>query len=114
MATIIVVTALAAVSEIALPLLFAAVLAVIFKPVAGSLERRGFKPSLAAGVLVLGLLIVMTIVVTATVRGVLDQTDEIGASVDAAKEYAVTGARSRREDAGRCTSRHRRRGPRDR
>ena len=88
-ATIIVVTALAAVSEIALPLLFAAVLAVIFKPVAGSLERHRFKPSLAAGVLVLGLLLLMTVVMTATVRGVLDQTDEIGASVDAAKEYAV-------------------------
>ena len=88
-ATIIVVTALAAVSEIALPLLFAAVLAVIFKPVAGRLERRGFKPSLAAGLLVLGLLLLMTVVVTATVRGVLDQTDEIGASIDAAREYAV-------------------------
>ena len=88
-ATIIVVTALAAVSEIALPLLFAAVLAVIFKPVAGSLERHGFNPSQAAGVLVLGLLLLMTVVVTATVRGVLDQTDEIGASVDAAKDYAV-------------------------
>ena len=88
-ATIIVVTALAAVSEIALPLLFAAVLAVIFKPVAGSLERHGFKATQAAGVLVLGLLLLMTVVVTATVRGVLDQTDEIGASVDAAKDYAV-------------------------
>ena len=88
-ALIIVVTALAAVSEIALPLLFAAVLAVIFKPLAGSLERRGFKPSLAAGLLVLGLIAVMVVVMVATVRGVLDQTDEIGASVDAAKTYAV-------------------------
>ena len=48
-ATVIVVTAFGAVSEILLPLLFAAVLAVIFKPVAGSLERHGFKPTLAAG-----------------------------------------------------------------
>ena len=53
-ATIIVVTALAAVSEIFIPLLFAAVLAVIFKPVVGSLSNHGFKPSLAAGLLVLG------------------------------------------------------------
>ena len=55
-ATIIVVTALAAVSEIVLPLLFAAVLAVVFKPLVGKLERRGLKPTLAAGLVVLGLI----------------------------------------------------------
>jgi predicted PurR-regulated permease PerM len=54
-ATVIVVLALAAVSEIVLPLTFAAVLAVIFKPVAGTLRRQGFKPTIAAGVVVLGL-----------------------------------------------------------
>jgi predicted PurR-regulated permease PerM len=83
-ATIIVVAALSAVSEIILPLLFAAVLAVLFKPVVGRLERHRFKPSLAAGLIVLGLLALMTVVVVATVRGVLDQADEIGTSVDAA------------------------------
>jgi len=83
-ATIIVVTALSAVSEILLPLLFAAVLAVIFKPMVGSLVRRGLKPTLAAGLIVLGLLALMTVVLVGTVRGVLDQTDEISASVDAA------------------------------
>ncbi len=83
-ATAIVVTAFGAVSEIALPLLFAAVLAVIFKPLVGKLERRGLKPTLAAGVIVLGLAALMTVVMVATVRGVLQQRDEIGASVDAA------------------------------
>jgi putative heme transporter len=83
-ATVIVVIALGAVSEIVLPLLFAAVLAVIFKPLVGKLERRGLKPTLAAGVIVLGLAAVMTVVMVATVRGVLQQRDEIGASVDAA------------------------------
>ncbi len=87
-ATIIIVTALSAVSEIALPLLFAAVLAVIFKPTAGSLERHGYKPSLAAGLIVLGLIVVMIFVLVGTVRGVVDQTDEIGSSVDAALENA--------------------------
>lgn len=87
-ATLIVVTAFSAVSEIILPLLFAVVLAVVFKPVAGRLERHRFSPSLAAGLIVLGLLVLMTFVVVATVRGIVDQTDEIGASVDAAIDNA--------------------------
>jgi predicted PurR-regulated permease PerM len=87
-ATIIVVTGFSAVSEILLPLLFAAVLAVIFKPLVGTLERHGFKPSLAAGLIVLGLLILVTVVLVATVRGVVEQTDEIGASVTAAIDKA--------------------------
>lgn len=87
-ATLIVVTAFSAVSEIILPLLFAVVLAVVFKPVAGTLERHRFRPSLAAGLIVLGLLVLMTFVVVATVRGIVDQTDEIGASVDAAIDNA--------------------------
>ena len=87
-ATIIIVTAFGYVSEILLPLLFAAVLAVIFKPMVGSLQRHGFKPSLAAGLIVLGLLLLMAVVLVATVKGVLDQTDEIGASVSAAIDNA--------------------------
>ena len=53
-ATIIVFTAFAAVSEILLPLLFAAVLAVVFKPLVVNLERRGLKPTLGAGLVVSG------------------------------------------------------------
>ncbi len=87
-ATIIVVTALGAVSEIVLPLVFAAVLAVVFKPLVRKLERRGLKPTLAAGLVVLGLLALMTVVVVATARGIVAQRDEIGASVDAALENA--------------------------
>jgi predicted PurR-regulated permease PerM len=88
-ATIIVVTGFSAVSEILLPLLFAAVLAVIFKPLVGRLEGHRFKPSLAAGLIVLGLLVLMTVVMVATVRGVVDQTNEIGASVNAAIDKAT-------------------------
>jgi putative heme transporter len=83
-ATAIVVTALGAVSEIVLPLVFAAVLAVVFKPVVGKLERRGVKSTLAAGIVVLGLAALMTLVVVATVRGILQQTDQISTSVNAA------------------------------
>ena len=109
-ATIIVVTAFGYVSEILLPLLFAAVLAVIFKPTVGSLERRGLKPSLAAGLIVLGLLLLMAVVMVATVKGVLDQSDEIGASVNAAIDKAsdqlsvdqgsLDDARAATEEAG--------------
>ena len=88
LATIIVVTALGAVSEIVLPLVFAAVLAVVFKPFVRKLERRGLKPTLAAGLVVLGLLALMTVVVVATAQGIVAQRDEIGASVDAAMENA--------------------------
>ena len=81
---VIVFTALGFVSEIVLPMTFAAVLAICFKPVVGSLTRRGWKPTLAAGVVVLGLLVLMGVVVVSTVQGVLEQTDEIGAATDSA------------------------------
>jgi putative heme transporter len=87
-ATIIVATALGAVSEIVLPLVFAAVLAVVFKPLVRNLERRGLKPTLAAGLVVLGLLALMTVVAVATAHGIVAQRDAIGASVDAAMENA--------------------------
>ena len=88
-ALVILFTGFAAVSEILLPLLFAAVLAVVFKPVVVNLEARGLKPTLGAGLVVLGLLALMVVVMVATVRGVIQQTDDIGGSVNAAIEKAV-------------------------
>jgi putative heme transporter len=88
-AAIIVVVALAAVSEIVLPMTFAAVLAVIFKPLAGTLRRHRWKPSLAAGVVVLCLLAVLGGVVVATVRGVTEQADQISAVTDKALNNAA-------------------------
>jgi predicted PurR-regulated permease PerM len=87
---VILVSALGAVSEIVLPMTFAAVLAIIFKPAVGALGRHGVKPTLAAGIVVLGLLLLMTGVVVATVRGVTDQMSQIGDSVDAAVDTAST------------------------
>jgi putative heme transporter len=83
-ASIIVFIALAAVSEIVLPMTFAAVLAIIFRPFVGVLVRHKFKPTLAAGIVVLGLIALMAGVVFATVHGVVEQADEISASADAA------------------------------
>jgi predicted PurR-regulated permease PerM len=88
-AAVIVVLALGAVSEIVLPMLFAAVLAIIFKPLVGVLQRHNIKSSLAAGLIVLGLLAVMTSVVVATVRGVTEQADQISAVTDEALANAA-------------------------
>ena len=85
----IVITALAAVSEIVLPMTFAAVLAVVFKPLVGALGRHGLKPSLAAGLVVLGLLVLMAGVMVATVRGVVEQAGDIGDSATAALAEAA-------------------------
>jgi putative heme transporter len=83
-ATVIVVLALGAVSEIVLPMTFAAVLAVCFRPVMGTLQRHRLRPTLAAGLIVLGLLAVAIGVVVATARGIGDQRAEISAVTDAA------------------------------
>ena len=88
-ASIIVFTALAAVSEIVLPMTFAAVLAVVFKPLVGTLRRHGLKPSLAASLIVVGLLALVFGVVVATTRGVIDQADQIGDSTSAALQEAA-------------------------
>ena len=106
-AIVIVVTALAAVSEIVLPLTFAAVLAICFRPLAVMLERTGLKPSLAAGIVVLGLLGLMILVIVATVRGVVDQADQISASADAAmdtiaEQFETTGVDMDALDATRA------------
>jgi hypothetical protein len=53
------------------------------------LVHHRFKPAIAAGLVVVGLIALMTGVVVATVRGVTGQTDQIGASVDAALHKAV-------------------------
>jgi predicted PurR-regulated permease PerM len=68
---------------------FAAVLAVIFKPLARALQRHRWKPSLAAGVVVLCLLAVLGGVVVATVRGVTEQADQISAVTDKALNKAA-------------------------
>jgi putative heme transporter len=88
-AVTIVLFAVGAVSEIVLPLTFAAVLAVCFSPMAGGLVRRGLKPSAASGLLVLGLPALGVFVGYSTVHGITQQTAEISSSVDAAIATAV-------------------------
>ena len=88
-AAVIVVLVLAALCEIVLPILLAAVLAIIFKPLVGVLERHNLKPALAAGLIVLALLLLMTGVVVATVRGVTEQADQISEVTDEALANAA-------------------------
>lgn len=80
----IVVAGLTAVGSVVLPMVFAAVLAVLFRPVAARLERRRVPPTLAAGAVVLGLVCVAIAVVALTVRGIVDQAATIGDDVEAA------------------------------
>jgi hypothetical protein len=79
----IIMSALGAVSEIILPLTFAAVLAIIFRPTAVSLGQK-VGASAGAGLIVLGLLLMMAFVIVATVKGVTEQMDEIGESATSA------------------------------
>jgi predicted PurR-regulated permease PerM len=82
--TALLVWGLATVSSVALPLLFAAVLAVIFRPVAGRLERVGVPSPIAAGLVVLGLVAVIVGVVALTVLGIIDQSDRLMDELEAA------------------------------
>ena len=88
-ATVIVVTVLAAVSELVLPLTFAGVLAIVFRPLARNLQRRGWRPTLAAGLIVVGLLALAVGVLVATVKGVVDQVDQISELTDQALDKAA-------------------------
>lgn len=75
---------LATVSSVVLPLLFAAVLAVIFRPLAVRLERMGVPSSIAAGLVVLGLIAVIVAVAVLTVLGIVDQSDRLMDELEAA------------------------------
>ena len=88
-AGVIVAAALAAVSEIVLPLTLAAVLAVIFRPAVRWLERHEVRATYAAGMVVVGLLAVVGLVVAATVQGVVEQASQIGDVADEALDHAA-------------------------
>jgi len=83
---------LAAVSSVALPVLFAAVLAVLFMPVARALERRGIRGTAAATIVVLGLVAVVIGVIALTVYGIANQFDEVVAAVEAGLAKLNIGA----------------------
>jgi predicted PurR-regulated permease PerM len=69
----IIVSGLATVSSVVLPLVFAAVLAVLFRPVAAGLERHRFTPSLAAATVLAGLAAAIGAILFVTERGIVSQ-----------------------------------------
>jgi predicted PurR-regulated permease PerM len=79
-----VVIALSSVIAIVIPITFAVVLAIMFRPLAGRLVRHRIKPGLAAGIIVAGFLLLMIGVVAVTIRGVVDQGSQISANTDTA------------------------------
>jgi predicted PurR-regulated permease PerM len=82
----IVVHAFAAVSEVTLPLVLAALVAVGVKPWADALRDRRLAPGLAAGGVSLGLVAAGVLVATAAVTGLVDQSSRIDLEVERAGE----------------------------
>jgi predicted PurR-regulated permease PerM len=82
---LVVVHALAAVSEVTLPLGLAALLAIGVKPWADRLRHR-LSPGLAAGGVSVGLVVAAGVVAVAAVVGVIDQSSRIDLEVDRAVE----------------------------
>jgi predicted PurR-regulated permease PerM len=73
----IVVAALAAVSSIVLPLVFAAVLAVLLRPAVAGLEAHRIPPIVAAGLMVFAMLAIVILVIWAIERGITSQSSAI-------------------------------------
>jgi predicted PurR-regulated permease PerM len=81
---VIVLSALAVVSEVVLPLVFGVVLAVVFTPLCQRLQRRGWRPALAALAIVVALIAVVVGAVLLAVTAVVQQTGEWSAQLDVA------------------------------
>jgi putative heme transporter len=79
---------LSVISSVVLPLVFAVVLAVLFRPVAARLEGQGLRSPLAAGAVVIGLVVLVAAVVALAVEGIVEQTSEIGEQIGSALDDA--------------------------
>ncbi|HSM66674.1 MAG TPA: AI-2E family transporter, partial [Ilumatobacteraceae bacterium] len=79
---------LSVISSVVLPLVFAVVLAVLFRPVAARLEGQGLRSPLAAGAVVIGLVVLVAAVVALAVQGIVEQTSEIGEQIGSALDDA--------------------------
>lgn len=82
LAVAIVIAALAVIAEVVIPVALAALLAVVLKPAADRLVRRGARPAIAAGVVVLALGALLGAIVAASVAGLTSQSAAIESAVD--------------------------------
>jgi predicted PurR-regulated permease PerM len=74
--------ALSVIAEVVIPIALAALLAVVFKPSADRLVRRGWRPAFAAGFVVVGLGAVVGGIAAMSVAGISSQSEEIHSAVD--------------------------------
>jgi predicted PurR-regulated permease PerM len=78
----IVVVAVGFIAEVAIPVMLAALLAVVFKPAADWLLRHGLRPALAAVLVVIGLGALVGGVAAAVIAGMNSQSSEISSAID--------------------------------
>lgn len=90
------VVGLARFSTIVLPIVFGALLAAVFAPITDALRRRGVPGSLAALLTVVGIIALLSLVVTLITRSVLAQGDALAA----AGARALTDAQAWLADIG--------------
>jgi predicted PurR-regulated permease PerM len=75
---------LGAIGSVVLPVVFGAVLAAILHPTVWWLRERGLPAAIAAGAVVVGLVVAVVGAVVLVVRGLLDQTGRLGEALDEA------------------------------
>jgi predicted PurR-regulated permease PerM len=78
----VIVVALGFVAEVVIPVALAGLLAVVFKPASDRLVRRGLRPALAAGLVVIALGALFGGVTAVTIAGVSSQSAEISSAID--------------------------------
>jgi len=86
-ATVTVTWILGAFAGLVIPLVIAAILGVLLQPIVNWLERARCPRALAAGLVLLGLLVVVAASVWITIVGVLDQRNEISRQVTSGLDF---------------------------
>ncbi len=90
--------ALAALSELMLPLVFAVMMGAVLRPIAVTLQRK-VKPAIAAMAIVAGSILAIAGVTLLAVRAVVEETDELSDEIDQALETMSTTTGSVELDA---------------
>ena len=84
---------LAALSELMLPMVFAAMMGAVLYPIALRLQRR-LKPAIASILIVGGSIVAVAAVTSLAVRAVIEETDELSQEIDAALDSLSSSTES--------------------